>query len=938
VKLFKSHRMVEAKWRRTGSFHVLPAQRKKELRPWQQRAFGELADSWNIIINSPTGSGKSLLVKVLAAHSMVKDQNLRTIISVPQTIIGSGFGADEIVVPRVGEVDWCPSQQLCEDNSEESKVEKLLGFLGAKPGQSVRGINSRIAVCSHAVLVMAFNSLSVESRKEAFGSTMVWFDEAHHIQNAECDLGVALRNEAGKMVDFLLGMGSRLGLVTATFFRGDQTNLLTAQQEGRFKRFNLPYDEYMQDMTYLKHLTLDFISCGQDFAPVVKRLFKEGTKDIVYVPTTTALNNSLSMSKIECTARVIEAYRSSFGGEAMPGPIFTDIVSGGKRLRIVDLVDDANREKKKAYINGIKDLPEEERRGALDVIVTMNMFKEGADWIYANRAIIIGFKGSLVDNVQIIGRLTRDVPGKEEVEIKQLIFAPPPTTKMELRERLNDHINAICLTMLMEDVFQPVRLRVASKPGSGRKEGLRRDWLAEALPDVDDRIWVMNQAMLAMTTIQASHPDECKTGAFFFGEFVKRLALMLREFKLEHRAEGVALGLWVQLLRKRIPLKRLEGFTYQQIIEANPLEDLVKWVANLNLKSLREVRQAWRLHDVSGNQRQLLLLSKGSERPPFLSKLGNVLCAYTTGKALDRWPEFNQKIREKQPQWFPDLTNRVEENMQALLSLSKGCERPSIRTKLGVALHTYTCKRTCHPKFNKLIRAKQPQWFWREGWSARQRAREAKREKGMKRERERIEDNKRRLLLLPPGSPKPAKGTILLNALNNYTRTKRRSMHAEFDKLIREKQPQWFMTGSKQARTFIEEFPNVPLLDYQAVLLSMPKGCPRPTKFTKLGRALRRYTHKERSARNQEFNRLIREKQPEWFEVSHQTIKVLARQSELLGMPTGASMPSKGTELGRSVRRYVGKKGRCQYPDFDRLIREKQPTWFCSSRWDGCHR
>ena len=49
------------------------------------------------------------------------------------------------------------------------------------------------------------------------------------------------------------------------------------------------------------------------------------------------------------------------------------------------------------------------------------MFKEGANWIWAERAIIIGERNSLTDIVQMSGRTFRDAEGKEHVEIIQLL-------------------------------------------------------------------------------------------------------------------------------------------------------------------------------------------------------------------------------------------------------------------------------------------------------------------------------------------------------------------------------------------------------------------------------------------------------------------------------------------------------------------------------------
>jgi len=67
------------------------------------------------------------------------------------------------------------------------------------------------------------------------------------------------------------------------------------------------------------------------------------------------------------------------------------------------------------------------------------MFKEGANWRWADRDIIVGQRSSLPEIVQTIGRLLRDVVGKKHVEVYQLLpFAFDQTDKRRTRENLND--------------------------------------------------------------------------------------------------------------------------------------------------------------------------------------------------------------------------------------------------------------------------------------------------------------------------------------------------------------------------------------------------------------------------------------------------------------------------------------------------------------------
>ena len=52
------------------------------------------------------------------------------------------------------------------------------------------------------------------------------------------------------------------------------------------------------------------------------------------------------------------------------------------------------------------------------------MAKEGFDWPYAEHALTVGYRVSLTEVIQIIGRVTRDSPGKDHARFTNLIAKP----------------------------------------------------------------------------------------------------------------------------------------------------------------------------------------------------------------------------------------------------------------------------------------------------------------------------------------------------------------------------------------------------------------------------------------------------------------------------------------------------------------------------------
>jgi hypothetical protein len=60
----------------------------------------------------------------------------------------------------------------------------------------------------------------------------------------------------------------------------------------------------------------------------------------------------------------------------------------------------------------------------MDLIIALGMAKEGFDWPYCEHALTIGYRGSLTEIIQIIGRATRDSDNKTHAQFTNLIAQP----------------------------------------------------------------------------------------------------------------------------------------------------------------------------------------------------------------------------------------------------------------------------------------------------------------------------------------------------------------------------------------------------------------------------------------------------------------------------------------------------------------------------------
>ena len=121
--------------------------------------------------------------------------------------------------------------------------------------------------------------------------------------------------------------------------------------------------------------------------------------------------------------------------------------------RIADLVDDdpAKRDRVSA---ALKDPVLKNDRDYVNIIIALGMAKEGFDWIWCEHALTVGYRSSLTEIVQIIGRATRDAPGKTRARFTNLI-AEPDAAEEAVTEAVNDTLKAIAASLLMEQVLAP---------------------------------------------------------------------------------------------------------------------------------------------------------------------------------------------------------------------------------------------------------------------------------------------------------------------------------------------------------------------------------------------------------------------------------------------------------------------------------------------------
>jgi superfamily II DNA or RNA helicase len=556
-----------------------------KLRSWQVRCFAELTGHRNFILNAPMAAGKTFELCAIAAERLCKDSDLRVIIAAPQGIIVAGFRDNKIEMPDGTRVHWevDPERDLCDEKSQRNTA-SLLSFLA---GPACTNAMDRVILCTHATLVRAFGK-----DPAAFKNVLIIIDEAHHVQHGTSeDRQVEIYNKLGGLVKYSLQHRDviQLGLATATFFRGDRTPIIPDGAE--FARFDLAYDEYLETCRFLRGFSYDFVISGGSFVDPIKNLFdRKIGKTIVYIP---AVNSSSSLGT---KGEDVNAVLKAIAGTETPILADTDqpimrVKRGEKWINVVNLVDEEFRAKKAEAIIAAHRAPDS---GHIDVVIALGMLKEGANWQWADREIIIGQRGSLTELLQMVGRILRDVSGKANVEVFHLLpFRFDQTDKEQTRQNLNDYLKAILLSMLLENVVSPAYLPAAND--DPRQDGGRQriNYLKEAFADEGQATAVL--AEITSRVVEAAANDSTSQGIRPLADaFPAIVSEVLSARGVHEHHEQIGRQLFRMFSRRTVALEGLNvGRVDVDLIRENPFGFLLQYASDAcGIKTFGDLRLA----------------------------------------------------------------------------------------------------------------------------------------------------------------------------------------------------------------------------------------------------------------------------------------------------------------------------------------------------------
>lgn len=401
--------------------------REMQARVWEARG------AQYLLIKAPPASGKSRALMFVALDKLFNQGRRKVIVAVPERSIGGSFGDTDLQTNGFF-ANWTvkPENNLCRPGSTASMVESFRRFMANRDA---------ILVCTHATLRYAFDALSPED----FNGCVLAIDEFHHV-SADLDnnrLGGVLRDVMAKSDVHVIAM-------TGSYFRGDSVPVLTAEDEAKFTPVTFNYYDQLNGYRYLHSLGIGHHFYQGRYTDSIGEALDLDLKTIIHIPSVNSGDST--KDKYEEVGRIIDAIGKVVETDEH-GIHVVRRRDNGKLIRVADLVDDTDQKQRAEVLHYLSTVASKDR-DAVDIIIALGMAKEGFDWPYAEHALTIGYRASLTEIIQIIGRVTRDCEGKSHAQFTNLVAQPDADTG-DVTLAVNNMLKAITASLLMEQVLAP---------------------------------------------------------------------------------------------------------------------------------------------------------------------------------------------------------------------------------------------------------------------------------------------------------------------------------------------------------------------------------------------------------------------------------------------------------------------------------------------------
>lgn len=428
------------------------------MREMQQRVFAE-RDARYLLLKAPPASGKSRALMFVGLDKLYEQGLKKVIVAVPERSIGQSFASTKLTEHGFW-ADWDvkPRNNLCTPGSSASKVAQFLRFMQSPDA---------VLVCTHATLRYAFEKMAPAD----FDGTVLAIDEFHHVSadTESSRLGALL-------ADVMEGSDAHIVAMTGSYFRGDSVPILLPEVEAMFTPVTFNYYDQLNGYRHLKSLGIGHHFYQGRWYEALDEVLDLEMKTILHIPHVGS--NESTKDKVEEVGRVLDTIGTVEATDFGTGIMTVRRHDSEETVRVADLVDDTDQIQRGRTLGYLTEVASKEPE-AVDIIIALGMAKEGFDWPFAEHALTVGYRASLTEVIQIIGRVTRDSPGKPHAQFTNLIAQPDATTD-DITLAVNNMLKAITASLLMEQVLAEnfnFRTKVgnddAPKPGELHIEGFK---------------------------------------------------------------------------------------------------------------------------------------------------------------------------------------------------------------------------------------------------------------------------------------------------------------------------------------------------------------------------------------------------------------------------------------------------------------------------------
>lgn len=462
---------------------------KYGMREMQEKAY-QARDAKYLLLKAPPASGKSRALMFIALDKLVNQGLKKVIVAVPEKSIGGSFGNTNLKDFGFFS-NWEPNDMynLCTPGSDgsSSKVQAFKNFMAN---------DERILICTHATLRFAVEQLD----EIVFNNTLLAIDEFHHVSaDGDNRLGELLKGIMQKSTAHIVAM-------TGSYFRGDSTPVLSPEDEARFTKVTYNYFEQLNGYKHLKSLGIGYHFYQGKYTTAILEVLDTDKKTILHIPNVNS--GESTKDKHSEVDFIIDAIGEVTKVDSDTGVIFVKRHADGKIIKVADLVNDnqKDRDKIQNYLREIKSVDD------MDLIIALGMAKEGFDWPYCEHALTVGYRGSLTEIIQIIGRCTRDSDNKTHAQFTNLI-AQPDAADDKVKTAVNDMLKAITASLLMEQVLAPnfkFKTKVTGddtqEPGVIKVRGLKTPTSARVKDIIEQDLNDLKAKILQDSTMQKAMP------------------------------------------------------------------------------------------------------------------------------------------------------------------------------------------------------------------------------------------------------------------------------------------------------------------------------------------------------------------------------------------------------------------------------------------------